>query len=129
MTKLRTTASWLGSVAVVATAAALFGILAAAQTLDFTPVTDEMLRNPSPNDWMAWRGTTKSQGYSPLDQINRRNVKELRLGMGVGDGIGQSDSCAHRLRRCHVPRQPRRDRARARRRERRSVVGIPSRQP
>lgn len=79
MTKLRTIATWMLPLAVVATAAALSGVMAAAQSRDFKPVTDEMLRNPRPNDWLAWRGTTKSQGYSPLDQINRSNVKELRL--------------------------------------------------
>ena len=67
MSKLRTTATWMLPLAVVATSAALSGVMAAAQSRDFTPVTDEMLRNPSPNDWVAWRGTTKSQGYSPLD--------------------------------------------------------------
>jgi alcohol dehydrogenase (cytochrome c) len=53
--------------------------LTTAQDRGFTPVTDEMLRNPSPNDWLSWRGTTRSQGYSPLSQINRRNVKQLQL--------------------------------------------------
>ncbi len=43
-----------------------------------TPVTDEMLRNPPPGDWLMWRRTYDGWGYSPLDQINKDNVKNLR---------------------------------------------------
>ena len=42
------------------------------------PVTDEMLRQPDPGDWLMWRRTYDGWGYSPLDQINKANVKELR---------------------------------------------------
>ena len=61
-----------GSVAVVLTTGA-------AQERPFRPVTDQMLANPDPADWLAWRGTTRSQGYSALDQVNRGNVKQLQL--------------------------------------------------
>jgi alcohol dehydrogenase (cytochrome c) len=44
-----------------------------------TPVTDAMLRNPSPNDWLMWRGTYNAWGYSPLKEINRDNVKNLTV--------------------------------------------------
>src|SRR5258705_851335 len=43
-----------------------------------TPVTDAMLRNPPPGDWLMWRRTYDGWGYSPLDQINKTNVKNLR---------------------------------------------------
>jgi alcohol dehydrogenase (cytochrome c) len=43
-----------------------------------TPVTDAMLNNPPPSDWLQWRRTYDSWGYSPLDQINKDNVKNLR---------------------------------------------------
>jgi alcohol dehydrogenase (cytochrome c) len=43
-----------------------------------TPVTDAMLQNPNPADWMMWRRTYDSLGYSPLRQIDRSNVKRLR---------------------------------------------------
>jgi hypothetical protein len=53
---------------------------AAAQTSGvFEPVTDEMLRNPDPADWLMWRRTLDSWGHSPLDQIDKRNVADLRL--------------------------------------------------
>jgi len=44
-----------------------------------TPVTDAMLRDPSPNDWLMWRRTYNAWGYSPLSQINRDNVKNLTV--------------------------------------------------
>ncbi len=45
----------------------------------FVPVTDAMLQNPAPGDWLMWRRTLNGWGYSPLDQINRDNVDKLRL--------------------------------------------------
>jgi len=32
----------------------------------FTPVTDAMLTNPDPVDWINWRRTLDAWGYSPL---------------------------------------------------------------
>ena len=46
---------------------------------DFVPVTDAMLQEPAPGDWLMWRRTLDSWGYSPLDQVNRENVGRLRL--------------------------------------------------
>jgi PQQ-dependent dehydrogenase (methanol/ethanol family) len=46
---------------------------------DLVPVTDQMLRDPPPADWLMWRRTYDSWGYSPLDDIDRRNVGELQL--------------------------------------------------
>jgi len=43
-----------------------------------TPVTDAMLRDPPASDWLMWRRTYNGWGYSPLDQINKDNVKDLR---------------------------------------------------
>ena len=45
----------------------------------FTPVTDVMLQNPAPEDWLMWRRTLDSWGYSPLDQVDRENVGDLRM--------------------------------------------------
>ena len=45
----------------------------------FVPVTDAMIENPAPSDWLMWRRTPNGWGYSPLDQINRENVGDLRL--------------------------------------------------
>src|SRR5258706_84355 len=46
---------------------------------NITPVTDEMLRNPPAADWLMWRRTYNAWGYSPLDQINKNNVKDLQV--------------------------------------------------
>ena len=46
---------------------------------DFTPVTDAMLADPSPDDWLMWRRTLDGWGYSPLNQITRDNVGNLNL--------------------------------------------------
>ena len=56
---------------------------------DFVPVTDSMLQNPDPADWLMWRRTLNSWGYSPLDQIDRDNVEQLRLvwTRGLSEGI------------------------------------------
>ena len=51
----------------------------AAQTADFIPVTDAMLTDPAPGDWLMWRRTLDGWGYSPLDQIDRGNVSDLRM--------------------------------------------------
>ncbi len=51
----------------------------AQSTDDFRPVTDAMLADPSPNDWLMWRRTLDGWGYSPLDQITRANVGTLRM--------------------------------------------------
>lgn len=51
-----------------------------AQTVpDFAPVTDAQIQHPDPADWLSWRRTLDSWGYSPLDQINTGNVQNLRL--------------------------------------------------
>ena len=49
------------------------------ETRPFVPVTDEMLRDPDPGDWMMNRRTYDFQAYSPLDQINRDNVDQLQV--------------------------------------------------
>ncbi len=57
----------------------LLGAGAGAQEADFVPVTQEMLRNPEPGQWLHWRGTQNAWGYSPLDQITTENVGQLQL--------------------------------------------------
>ena len=44
-----------------------------------TPVTDQMLRNPSDDDWLMWRRTYDAWGFSPLNEMNRDNVKDMKL--------------------------------------------------
>ena len=58
----------------------------------FVPVTDTMLENPDPADWLMWRRTLNGWGYSPLDQINTTNVRNLRMvwTRGIGPGIQEA---------------------------------------
>jgi len=64
------------SMSIMALVGGLWGV---AQVKDFRPVTEAMLRNPAPGDWLNWRRTDNAWGYSPLDQINRQNVQQLQL--------------------------------------------------
>ena len=66
-------------VVAVALSAVLGGGGAVAQDRGFDPVTDAMLENPDPSDWLNWRRTLDGWGYSPLDQINTDNVDQLQL--------------------------------------------------
>ena len=50
-----------------------------AQDRTIEPVTDALLQDPDPADWLNWRRTLDGWGYSPLDQITRDNVGEMRL--------------------------------------------------
>src|SRR5689334_7790589 len=45
----------------------------------YAPVTDSVLRNPDPSDWIMMRGNYQGWGYSTLNQINKANVKGLQL--------------------------------------------------
>jgi alcohol dehydrogenase (cytochrome c) len=46
---------------------------------NFVPVTDAMLKNPPPGDWLMARRNYQAWSYSPLEEITRSNVKELKL--------------------------------------------------
>jgi alcohol dehydrogenase (cytochrome c) len=65
--------------------------LGAGQAKEFKPVTDAMLLNPDPADWPNWRRTLDGWGYSPLKQINTRNVHQLQLAWswGLNPGLSQ----------------------------------------
>ena len=63
----------------------------------FTPVTDELLRNPSAEDWLTWRRTRDNQGYTPLDRIGPDNVAGLRLAwaLAMPEGTNQTAPLVH----------------------------------
>ena len=65
---------------------------ALAQVEDFTPVTREMLLDPSPNDWLMFSRTYDNQRFSPLDQVNRQNVGQLRMAWARGMAPGTQES-------------------------------------
>jgi alcohol dehydrogenase (cytochrome c) len=59
---------------------------------EFVPVSDEMLWKPSPSDWLSWRRTLDSHGFSPLDQVNRNNVNRLKMMWTQPMGPGNQES-------------------------------------
>ena len=81
---------WVGA-ALALVAAALPPALRA-QRRSFKPVTDAVLQNPDPADWLHWRRTLDAAGYSPLDQITPRNVDQLRLvwSWALAEGLQQT---------------------------------------
>jgi alcohol dehydrogenase (cytochrome c) len=54
-------------------------IAAPAAAQNFVSVTDAMLSNPDPADWLMVSRTYDEQRYSPLDQINTSNAGQLRM--------------------------------------------------
>jgi alcohol dehydrogenase (cytochrome c) len=57
----------------------LKGLILKGDIPNYVPVTDEMLRNPDAGDWLMVRRNYQGWSYSPLTQITRDNVKNLRL--------------------------------------------------
>jgi alcohol dehydrogenase (cytochrome c) len=58
--------------------AAALGIgLLPAVAAAYSPVTDERLTNPEPENWLMTRGNYQGWSYSPLGQITTTNVKNL----------------------------------------------------
>ena len=59
-------------------ALATASVSAAAELDDWESITEERLLNPEPGDWLSYRRTYDVTGFSPLRQINRRNIADLR---------------------------------------------------
>jgi alcohol dehydrogenase (cytochrome c) len=55
---------------------------------NFVPVTDAMLQDPDPADWLSWRRTLNGWAYSPLAEIDKSNVGELRQVWSHDTGSG-----------------------------------------
>ena len=53
--------------------------LGQSEDAEWEPITEERLLDPEDGDWMSYRRTYDVTGFSPLDQINRDNVGDLRL--------------------------------------------------
>jgi alcohol dehydrogenase (cytochrome c) len=75
----------------------LIALLAAAplafpQVQNFKTVPQQMLENPSPDDWLMFSRTYDAQRYSPLKQINKQNVARLHLAWVRGMNAGQTET-------------------------------------
>ncbi|MDT8428743.1 MAG: PQQ-binding-like beta-propeller repeat protein [Pseudomonadales bacterium] len=55
------------------------GLTVAGTVPNYRPLTDAMLVDPDPADWLMMRGNPKAWSFSQLDQINRSNVANLKL--------------------------------------------------
>ena len=69
------------SIAAIAAAASCLtaALPVGAQIADFKPVTAQTLTNPDPADWLMINRTYDEQRYSPLKEIDRANVGQLRM--------------------------------------------------
>src|ERR1035441_2853055 len=68
-------------------AATVFG-----QVQGYVPVTQQMLENPNPDDWLMYSRTYDAQRFSPLKQITKQNVSQLRMTWTRGIGAGQTET-------------------------------------
>jgi alcohol dehydrogenase (cytochrome c) len=59
---------------------------------EFKPVTDAVLANPDPADWLMINRTLDQQRFSPLDQINKSTVGDLRMAWTRGMPAGTQES-------------------------------------
>ena len=69
------------------------GLTVTGEVKNYVPVTDAMLRDPDPGDWLMIRRNYKAWSYSPLADVNANNVKELQLAWSwaMTDGIGSNE--------------------------------------
>ena len=63
---------------VLIAAVAGVGVAAQGPSRKWEPITEERLAKPRPGDWLNYRRTFDAFGFSPLDAINRTNVRNLR---------------------------------------------------
>jgi alcohol dehydrogenase (cytochrome c) len=71
-------------------AAFLAGSMLAPASVFAADVTPERLANPEPQNWLMNHRTYDGQRFSPLDKINKGNIKSLKLAYAVplGGGAG-----------------------------------------
>jgi PQQ-dependent dehydrogenase (methanol/ethanol family) len=68
-----------------------FHVVAQQPGRNLVPLTEDNLKNPSPNDWLMYNRTYDAQRFSPLQQINKSNVSQLKLAWAVTEGAGSQE--------------------------------------
>jgi PQQ-dependent dehydrogenase (methanol/ethanol family) len=70
------------------------GLTVTGTVKNYMPVTDEMLRNQDPGDWLMARRNYQGWSNSPLTQITPGNVRDLQLvwSWGMSEGQGNEPS-------------------------------------
>ena len=66
------------------------GITVEGEVKNYIPVSDAMLRNPDPADWLMIRRDYKASSFSTLNQITAQNVNDLRLALSWAMQDGSS---------------------------------------
>ncbi|MBI3402988.1 MAG: PQQ-binding-like beta-propeller repeat protein [Acidobacteria bacterium] len=74
-----------------APAAGVLGLTVAGDVKNYVPVTDEMLRNEDPGDWLMARRNYQGWSYTPLTQVSRDNAKDLQLAWVWAMNEGQTN--------------------------------------
>src|SRR5574342_61081 len=77
-----------------AAAPAPSGVTVAGEIKNYAPVTDAMLRNPDPKDWLILRHDYFASNYSPLNQITATNVSQLQLAWAMPMNEGGTQQTA-----------------------------------
>jgi len=64
---------------------------------NYTPVTDAMMKNPDPADWLMIRHDYHANNFSTLNQITANNVQDLRLvwTWAMNEGVNQPAPVVH----------------------------------
>lgn len=70
------------------------GVTVAGEIKNYVPITDAMLRNPDPNDWLVLRHDQFASNYSPLNQITAANVGQLQLAWALSMNEGGTQQTA-----------------------------------
>jgi alcohol dehydrogenase (cytochrome c) len=68
------------------------GLTVTGEVKNYVPVTQAMLKNPDPGDWLMVRRNYQAWSDSPLSQITTDNVRNLRLAWSwtMNDGAGRN---------------------------------------
>src|SRR6266705_3532017 len=87
-TTIRTSMKSAGALAALACAC-----MAGTSSVRAADVTYERLLNPEPQNWLTHHRDYSAQRHSPLDQINKSNIRNLKLLFAVplgGKSTGES---------------------------------------
>ncbi len=73
------------------------GLTIAGNVKNYTPVTDAMMKNPDPADWLMIRRDYHASNFSTLNQITANNVQDLRLvwTWAMNEGTNQPAPVVH----------------------------------
>lgn len=58
---------------------------------NLVPLAEDNLKNPSANDWLMYNRTYDAQRFSPLQQINKSNVGQLKLAWSIQEEAGSQE--------------------------------------